>query len=663
MKKYLMTGIAALALCAGFTSCSHDLDSYSPEEIQQLEAQKIVEKYNKAFEATFGKPAADQTWGFGPTAAARTREGEYANGNMWAAKDDGRYLVPDPLTDGQKARVQFYYQTNHITNPVQTKYGNIDFFMQQVYTGGTDPITNYTDYQGTNPAYSPEKYQSVADQANKTAPTLEGGIKMNHLTAGPNDTHINNFNGGSCGWYENVLNNDPQVLNDYPNPTEGGYLANQNKDYNHRDQIELMLNTNTDCFGFANADDSDVRRDLYHMVSAADIDAYITANKTAYDAWLAAKNKKNSTNIVDAIVNDFWGQLGRGFIGFDYDMLITGDVFCQPNPYDTNFNIYLRTGEAEKGNQYKKAYKGGKLIDYDDFNTNYQFNSKDVVYVRNETNFYCGTFEHLTLNDLYVKYDENGNIKTTNDGTINYAINLDKIDQMLRDGYLPVQGKKLEEWVMIGGCNDGYFSDWIVTFMPGLHYSNEVPPTPTTLSIRVMAEDLSVSDPSHDFDFNDVVFDVERVNDNEAKITLQAAGGTLPLRINCDEDGNGGWEVHAAFEVETNIMVNTNWTGSNSASHKPVVLGTITITNGFTEANFYTTVKNIPVRVQKTVNNEKVWMLLQAPKGKAPSKFGCPVGTDWVDERVFIDKIYEFTEWVTGANYTLNLREKTNTNN
>ena len=29
MKKYLMTGIAAVAMCAAFTSCSHDVDPVS----------------------------------------------------------------------------------------------------------------------------------------------------------------------------------------------------------------------------------------------------------------------------------------------------------------------------------------------------------------------------------------------------------------------------------------------------------------------------------------------------------------------------------------------------------------------------------------------------------------------------------------------------------
>ena len=66
MKKYLMTGIAALAMCFGFTSCSHDVEPVSQEDLNQLEAQKIVNNYNQAFlRYVGGNIAANQTWGFG----------------------------------------------------------------------------------------------------------------------------------------------------------------------------------------------------------------------------------------------------------------------------------------------------------------------------------------------------------------------------------------------------------------------------------------------------------------------------------------------------------------------------------------------------------------------------------------------------------------------
>ena len=74
MKKYLITGITALAICFGFTSCSHDLDSLSQDEIDQLEAQKIVNTYQRAFKAYIGgEVAPTQNWGFGSIASARTR--------------------------------------------------------------------------------------------------------------------------------------------------------------------------------------------------------------------------------------------------------------------------------------------------------------------------------------------------------------------------------------------------------------------------------------------------------------------------------------------------------------------------------------------------------------------------------------------------------------
>ena len=109
MKKYLMTGIAALALCVGFTSCSHDLETLSQEEIDQLEAQKVVEKYNRAFIATFGEPAANQNWGFGST---RTRT-ENANANEWAD--------PDKVTNSRwktlKTKTRAYIFPKKLTRP------------------------------------------------------------------------------------------------------------------------------------------------------------------------------------------------------------------------------------------------------------------------------------------------------------------------------------------------------------------------------------------------------------------------------------------------------------------------------------------------------------------------------------------------------------------
>jgi len=83
MKKYLMGGIAAIALCAAFTSCSKNNDIYDQNAVQQMEEQKKQEIINRnietakanyaaAFEKSFGKVGSNVDWGFGSKAATRT---------------------------------------------------------------------------------------------------------------------------------------------------------------------------------------------------------------------------------------------------------------------------------------------------------------------------------------------------------------------------------------------------------------------------------------------------------------------------------------------------------------------------------------------------------------------------------------------------------------
>ena len=59
MKKYLMTGMAALAISAAFTSCSHDddIEVYTQEQIANA-------KYQQAFESVFGSVNPNVNWGF-----------------------------------------------------------------------------------------------------------------------------------------------------------------------------------------------------------------------------------------------------------------------------------------------------------------------------------------------------------------------------------------------------------------------------------------------------------------------------------------------------------------------------------------------------------------------------------------------------------------------
>ena len=326
MKKYLMTGIAALALCVGFTSCSHDLESLSQEEIDQLEAQKVVEKYNRAFIATFGQPAANQNWGFGPSTRTRSgnttaegyvsypathqytsdgqifEEGQTVTGtviaganmnhNEWADPDKyyGGWVVPDPLTEGQKLRVKLYFQTHPNLSYQDPNYAH--FFVQQVYTGGTDPLEGRGNEEST----------AAADG------TVHAGATLNQLTVGQACSHINDFNAGTCT-ESDVLDNG-QVVN-------GGTT--------HKDQITLMVNVDdTSCFGYHETGGSNVKgvinhNDMMALVSAATIDEWATS----------AAAQALGVDLGDPVV-DKWN---RSFMGFDYELLPEEDIIPENPTY------------------------------------------------------------------------------------------------------------------------------------------------------------------------------------------------------------------------------------------------------------------------------------------------------------------------------------------
>ena len=208
-----MGGIAAVAICAAFTSCSKNNDVFDQNAVQQMEEQKkqealeeniakVNEQYAIAFEKAFGKVGSNVDWGFGSTKAStranagknypQTSEGINANGNEWADpnKNYGGWLVPDPLTEGQIERVRKYFQANPNLDFKDPEWRH--FFVQQVYKGGTAVGSNSTE---TITAANNSTYNSS---------------HMNKLTVGQNNLHINNFNSGDCSVYGNVLDNAHQ---------------------------------------------------------------------------------------------------------------------------------------------------------------------------------------------------------------------------------------------------------------------------------------------------------------------------------------------------------------------------------------------------------------------------------------------------------------------
>jgi hypothetical protein len=564
MKKYLMTGVAALAMFAGFTACSSDED-FSFNENEYVEAQKalIEAKYQQAFVNAFGQPAKNHTWGFGNATTRATGEfanhiGAYPDANMWTSKG---FLAPDPLTHAQKLRAQYYFQMNKIVNPNRPDYGTRDYFMQQVYDGGTDPMAGK----------SPEKYLAADGST-----YIESGEHMDHLTSGPDHLHIYNFNNGNCSTNGNVANRDQTDVNS---------TAQQ-----HSDEIQLMLNTKTSCFGYANSDASCVRDDRWTLVSAKTIDDFCDGDAN-FATWLAGKLQEGE---VDKKCDD---EFHRDFIGFDFDMIPDELIFSGQQVWE-----YGKPEYNYLPHFVGITYQNSDYYRYDLYGAKYH-------YLNANRNQYCGESR-----------------------TIDPEPNEAEALTLLQDGWLPASGSANKTWVKVGGCNDGYFSDWIVTFKPA-----DSGVEPNEIKVRILCEDMNAGTEKGDFDFNDAVVDLtldgeDVTTANVTKIEILHTGAQFDIYVD-------GHEVHQALGLNKGQFGSGYAAFDPSANNLKAADIKIVTHRDFT----YTNAQGEKVTVKEQLE-------LGAPQGKAPAKILVGVDCNAPDERQAIDAKYtSFPTWVQSS--------------
>ena len=474
MKKYLMTGIAALALCAGFTACSSTDDySFNEEEYAQLQIGQMQAQYEQAFVKVFGKAKKNHDWGFSDNTTRSGNTGEtYAythgdangganmNHNEWADPDKkfGGWVVPDPLTAKQKAVVTAYFQAHPNIDFVDPHFRH--FFVQQVYKGGSAQA-------GTSTENITAASNSVYNSDN-----------MNLLTVGETNIHINDFNAGTCS-ESDVLNNGQKV---------GGT--------SHKDQITLMVNIDdTSCFGYHETGSSTHHNDKAALVGWETIDTWAKTNYPGYDGCL----------------KDKWN---RSFLGFDLAIKEGSDAL------DAATVKYNDGPES-----YSYALVNGEVVSIDG-NSEILINGKPIQYASTNTNMYVAAEKtNMGDGDIQAEYRVNGQL-------IGKYINVDNIMAKLNDGWVPVKDKNLREWVKVGK-SDGYFSDWIVTLTEAKRI-----PGPEVKKVRVICEDLNATLGGYkgDFDFNDAVFDLYLdENDKVTEIELIWTGAEYDILVDGKE--------------------------------------------------------------------------------------------------------------------------------
>ena len=587
-----MTGMAALAICAAFTSCSKDTDVYNQNVVQDIEEQKkqdaleknmekVNEQYAAAFVNAFGQVGSNVDWGFGSSTRALTRSGNTgetyaqthgdANGganmncNEWADPDKeyGGWVVPDPLTAEQKAVVTAYFQSGPDIDFEDPHFRH--FFVQQVYKGGSAQA-------GTSTENITAANNSVYNSDN-----------MNLLTVGETNIHINNYNAGTCT-ERDVLDNGQKV---------GGS--------SHKDQITLMVNIDdTSCFGYHETGSSTHHNNKAALVGWETIDTWAKTNYPGYDGCL----------------KDDWN---RSFMGFDLAIKEGSDAL------DAATVKYNDGPES-----YSYALVNGEVVSIDG-NSEILINGEPIQYASTNTNMYVAAEKtNMGDGDIQAEYRVGGQY-------MGKYINVDNIMAKLNAGWIPVKDKNLREWVKIG-TSDGYFTDWIVTLTEAKRQDEK--PTPT---YRVIAEDLNAEEAS-DFDFNDVVFDVEpNEAGTAAKIVVRAAGGIYKLTV-------AGQEVHAAFGE--GVKDDGLYPMINTKPWDPEVKATLieSYSGDFSsDAAIRNTIKNIEIKVYKP-GFEENGIELTAQTGKPACKILVDQTFEVVTERTGIaDKNTNFHKYVQGT--------------
>ena len=348
-----------------------------------------------------------------------------------------------------------------------------------------------------------------------------------------------------------------------------------------------------------NANDGPFHSDkiMYMKESTTKSFGYYNSNgsvrRTEYTGLVSYKTIMAALGSEADCLEDGWN---RSFMGFDFEQMVGPEIYA-------------------KG--VSRQDENGNWQWYADEYAMFEWKGQKYNMLVAEQNMYCGT--PLEISDAQVQEDG-------------------FIDNLLAQGYLPVTGGASKKWVKVGGCADGYFSDWIVTLTEAKGGTTP-PPSDPNIVCRIIVEDLTVGE-SSDFDFNDVVFDVCK----NGTLIIRAIGGELPIYIGAE----GANEVHAACSVTLvnpnqganshMMMRNTGWASSGVGKNNVAIdynadLGHISLGRTFSSKD---EAKEIGIWVHKNGTNIR----LQAPVGKVASMICVGQDYKWCAERQDIDDKY-----------------------
>ena len=648
MKKYLMGGIAAVAICAAFTSCSKNNDVFDQNAVQQMEEQKKQEAINKnieaakvnyaaAFEKAFGKVGANVDWGFSSTVNSRaltrsftpTHLSSTSSWNGWVsapANADFKTKIPedaisiDLYYNNNTSLKNYYLKDQENTQDINCWVGNANIYINGKKSlnfiapgDGNDNFNYYilpdADVTFTsNYAYNaPHHTMYVAAGAKVTFNgNMSANIKLYNrgtvIIKGVTGPYANgaiyNDEGGviTCEKNLSVFNAGSQVINNGKITVASGVTVEGSGHFRNADEGNIKVTGTT----LVNSNDCSWIND---GVYTTDQFTYHAGSTDVINNCMLKVNGEFLINLGDTDKNCFLMNGGAGveagslhFAGPGFIYMGSGSVFkvlgdAKMDATKDNYGFYGPVSGAPAvlhvvGNITTSNIAQGYDITYG--------NKIAVV-----------ATDHFDSNTGY----------TSKSGTYP-IVNFSNCTKEI----IYTAGSKPSIKITSGKCNPGFEGN---DDQPRLY--------------RVIAEDLNATEAS-DFDFNDVVFDVVKAENGKTTLRLIACGGIYKLTV-------AGVEVHEKFGQQATDdkypMINTG-AKANINGLAPVEFD---INGTFDTPE---KINNIEIRVWKPGTGDD-GIALTAEKGKAACKILVDNSFEVVQEKQGIGNEYGlFQSYVRG---------------
>ena len=590
------------------------ISSCSSNEIEPMSASDLAQaKYEQAFIERFGQPAPNQTWGFGTVATKSFGFSTRAISSSYTFPSDAssdKFLddVPEGVEKYVYGKVVSYIDESFSGQRVEIQGTWVNDHNEPgtLYIKGNVDLTNGYFYVAQNTTIYLVKGATLTLNANDSK-NFQNGCNF-YIAEGAKIVTDGDFKPNSCNFYNhgtikaaNVLPNGNSLIYNRGTIETGKVTLNNEytKLVNDGELSASELNTwgsskfqNNGTATISGKTTINSNNNIW-----VNNGTYTTANYT-----YQAGSSEVVNNCRMTVNGEFYINLGdnAGQNGFRMD----GDASCVVGSFkaDGPFYIYMGANALFKveGTATLDAAKANYGI-YGPTSGYAVFQAKDIVKGKDNQGY-----EVTYGNNLYIVADTHFSQGYSGDYPyIDFKGGCSE-NNIYTNGKLPSFSIESNE------CNPGFTGD-------------TPDPTPKA-NVRVIAEDLSVSD-NTDFDFNDVVFDVTfDYPAGKTTITLLAAGGTLPLYV-------GGQEVHEMFGVSTKTMVNTG----AGASKDPVSFEL--------DGTFNYDANGITVSVDKDGET----LVITAERGKVASKIAVKPQYEWCTERQDIEEKHPaFGKYVKG---------------